>query len=294
MIVVDNPIVRFVEESERKEGISAFMRIRNGEDYLRESIMSVIDQVDEIICVFNNSTDNTERILLELELEYPNKIKVYKYIPIVYPPNSRKYLETPADSVHSLSYYYNYTMSLTTYKYLFKFDDDELFFPGILRRYKEIIEKNPMRHIPMRGINLFDLDNKIYLNMSDSMTVGYDTLFFKYNDSCRFIKTEKWELFQSNLRFLPIENSFYHLKRCKSDRGINNYDLDKDGNIESQYYNMNIELFNELKLIRFIGSDIHMKVGIDPHDLGFEFKYTNKQYNMNIFNELEDNIKGSM
>ena len=87
--------ISFISERDRKEGVSAFMRIRNGEDYLRETIESAINDVDEIICVFNNSFDRTEEILLELEEKYPSKIKVYKYIPIVYPPNSVKYLETP-------------------------------------------------------------------------------------------------------------------------------------------------------------------------------------------------------
>jgi len=36
MIIVNNPKINFIRESDRKDGISAFMRIRNGEDYLKD------------------------------------------------------------------------------------------------------------------------------------------------------------------------------------------------------------------------------------------------------------------
>lgn len=92
MIIVENPEIKFIDK--REEGVSGMLRVKNGEDYLRLCILSVINQLDELIIVFNDSNDNTENIVIELEKEYPDKIKVYKYIPIVYPPNNDKYLET--------------------------------------------------------------------------------------------------------------------------------------------------------------------------------------------------------
>ena len=120
MIIEENPVINYNDSIKRENGISAFMRIKNGEDYLRVSILSIINQVDEIICVFNSSIDKTEDILVELEKKYPKIIKVYKYIPDVYPPNSQKYIETDETSVHSLAYYYNFALSKTTKKYCIK------------------------------------------------------------------------------------------------------------------------------------------------------------------------------
>lgn len=289
MTIVDNPEINFIDETDRKDGISAFMRIRNGGDYLRISILSVIDQVDEVICVFNNSTDLTENILINLKEEYPDKIKVYKYVPIVYPPNSKGYLNTPSDSPNSLVYYYNYTLSLTTYKYLFKFDDDEIFFPGIFEEYKNILKKDNNKCIAMRGINLYDYNYKLYLNKSNLKTVGYDTIFFIYNNSCIFKKDERYEVFSHNIgTILGPRDSFYHLKRCKVDRGINNYDLDINKN--SRYFKMNLELYKNMELYNFFDSDIYKEIDINPYDLGFDFR-GNKEFDVEIFNELEKKIK---
>ena len=70
MIIEESPIVIFIPENNRQPGISAFMRIKNGEDYLKATILSIINQVDEIICVFNECNDNTENILIKLEKKY--------------------------------------------------------------------------------------------------------------------------------------------------------------------------------------------------------------------------------
>lgn len=290
MITVSEPRINFIKRKDRKDGISAFMRIRNGEDYLRESILSVVDQVDEIICVFNNSVDRTEEILIELEALYPGKIKVYKYLPIVYPPNSKKYLQTPENSVNSLAYYYNYAMSLTTYSHLFKFDDDELFFSGVLTKYKKELEDKPNVAIPMYGINLFDLKGELYLNNNELRTSGWDTLFFKYDNSCFFVKTNDYEVFTSNHRFVERRDSFYHTKRCKSDRGINNYDLTEEGGENSRYYDENLKLFKNLALEEFYSSDIYLKNKVCPKSLGFTFK-GEKKYNLKILNKLENKIR---
>ena len=115
MFIEENPIINFDDSIFREDGISAFMRIKNGEDYLKASILSIINQVDEIICVFNECNDNTENILIKLEKKY-SKIKVYKYIPSVYVMNSEKYLEIDENSINSFSFYSNFALSKTTKK----------------------------------------------------------------------------------------------------------------------------------------------------------------------------------
>ena len=41
------------------------------------TILSIINQVDEIICVFNDCTDNTEKILNKLEKKYSKTVKTH-------------------------------------------------------------------------------------------------------------------------------------------------------------------------------------------------------------------------
>ena len=263
MLIVENPIISF--NMEREDGISAFMRIKNGEDYLKASILSVIDQVNEIICVFNDSIDNTEKILISLENKYPTKIKVYKYIPIVYPPNSKEYLELPETSVHSLAYYYNFAFSKTNFTYCFKLDDDQIYFPETLIKLKKTLEEkeNINKLIQMKGINLVDYKEKFYINLKDNYTAGIDILFFKFNEKCNFFKT------------------------CKLDRGINNYLL--NSNTKSRYNEINIKWFTESILVSF---DIYMKKK-HPQIKYQKIKFinnSNKKYNDSIFTTLENNI----
>jgi glycosyltransferase involved in cell wall biosynthesis len=168
MFLEENPIIIFNDSLIRQDGISAFMRIKNGEDYLKASILSIINQIDELICVFNGCTDNTEKILLELEKQYPAKMVVYKYIPEVYPVNSEKYLNTEENSVHSLVYYYNFALSKTTKKYCMKLDDDQIYFSNKLLELKKEMDLSKENYtIGIKGINLFDFKNELYINLSD-------------------------------------------------------------------------------------------------------------------------------
>ena len=289
MFIEENPIINFDDSIIRQDGISAFMRIKNGEDYLKASILSIINQIDELICVFNGCTDNTEKILLELEKKYLTKIKVYKYIPEVYPVNSEKYLNTAEESVHSLAYYYNFALSKTTKKYCIKFDDDQIYFPNkFLELKKEMDSSKENYTIGSKGINLFDFKNELYINLSDEFTSGGDILFFKYNKYCRFKKDSKFEYFVTPDKLNRVEILFYHTKRCKKDRGINNYLLNDNPN--SRYNTINIDYFNNLNLIN-INNYLKDKSLQNPNVLGFEYiNKSNKIYDANIFSNLEKKV----
>lgn len=286
MIIVDNPLIEYIKQKDRIDGISAMMRVRNGEDYLELCILSVIDQVDEIICVFNNCQDNTEKILLNLENKYPNKIFVYKYIPIVYPPNSSKYLETPSTSPNALNYYYNFALSKTKYSHVFKLDDDQLYHKNALTKYKKVVTDK--HAVGLRGLNLVDYNCILYTNKKHQFTRGHDILLFKYNDDCHFIKGRRCEQFVGCV-CENVNTAFYHLKFCKRDRGINSYELDT--NSKSSYLTLSIKWFND-----FIKENLleitEDNVSIHPTELGFYFINNSiKQYNCDIFTKLEEKLQ---
>jgi hypothetical protein len=289
MIIVNEPIV-FFNNSERKCGISAMMRIKNGEDYLEQSIMSVINQIDEIICVFNHSTDNTENILLNLEIKFPSKIKVYKYVPVVFPPGSNEFYETDEKSFNSLVNYYNFALSKTSYMYVFKLDDDQLYFPKSFENIKQEIKTNTNECYGIKGINLFDHNKKLYINQNNTYTNGYDILLFKYNNTCLFAKSGHCEKFISNLQAKSTTILFYHTKFCKKDRGINNYKIE---NCTNQHYKkISDSFFNNIKLVEF---EIFNKNKYpDPLSIGFKFANNSvKIYNHSMYynNELKINEK---
>jgi hypothetical protein len=291
MIIVNVPELKFIDDKNRKDDISLIMRIKNGEDFLEKVIQNVINDVNEIICVFNDCTDSTEKILVKMESAFPQKIKVYHYIPKVYPPSSDYYNKNlKSNDIHSLSHYYNFALSKTNYKYICKHDDDNLYFANIIKENLKILKSldDNKYMIGIRGINLFDYNKNLYINESCPFTGGGDTVIFKYNKECYFYQTEKYEKFHTNLKIKKIILSFYHLKFCKKDRGLNNYETDVNKSQIRANIIKNL-LIKDLSLIPLKSYLINKKIQYrDPFSLGFNFlNNSKKQYNHNIFNEIE-------
>lgn len=113
----------------RKPGISALLRVKNGEQFVRLAIESHLPFYDEIVACYNACTDNTEAILRDLQKQHPGKIKVHHYLPKVHGMATAQHRQTPADSVHSLANYCNYALSKTTRSVAVKLDDDHLAIP---------------------------------------------------------------------------------------------------------------------------------------------------------------------
>lgn len=290
--ISDLKTLEFIPEDEREDGISLIVRVRNGEDFLRIAIESAIDQVDEIIVVFNESIDRTEEVLLELEEKYPEKIHLYKYLPFVYPPHDNYYRSGRVKSTdpHALSHYYNFALSKTRFSHVCKHDDDNLVFPNVFRRLKnEVVKRNNSITIGLRGINLFDLNNKIYVNKSSPETHGKDTLVFKYNEETRYVQAAQFEVFDCKQKTLWVETCFYHLKYCKRDRGLNNYNLNR--NTRSRYVGIFKDMFKNTNLVP-LNEYIKGKNYPNPFDLGFEFITDGeKTYDVEEFRTLEKSIR---
>ncbi len=266
---------------ERIPGLSAMMRVRNGADFLELTIRSHIELVDEIIIVFNNCQDNTEEIVHHLAQEF-DKIKAFNYVPIVYPPNSTGYLETPEDDPHSLAYYYNFALSKTTRQQVFKLDDDHLCIPHLFQKAVELSKSGVT--VGLRGMNIFDWREQIF-HSKISHTGGTDLHIFTYNNNVRFKKTDKYEVLRGVKPQRHTITYFYHLKHCKRDRGLNNYELTINPN--SRYLQIaKDEVFcNDHKPLNTNTNYPH------PLDLGFKFiDHSQKHYNYEPFNELETQI----
>lgn len=146
------------DSSKRKNGISLFARLKNWEEFLKQTILSQESFFDEIILVDNNSTDETKQICLDLLNKFQNKIKFYEYTPEVYPVWHEKWSSIKDNSVHSLSYYYNWTLSKTNYKYVAKLDDDII-------AYDEKLIRNITDNIRDKGLNYLQIIPQ--LNVSD-------------------------------------------------------------------------------------------------------------------------------
>lgn len=119
----------------RPFGISAYMRIKNEQQFVRLCIESHLPFYDEIIAVYNDCTDNTESILLDLQRQHPTKIKVFHYLPKVYwvCTPEHKAMNRTTNNVHSAANYSNFAVSKCTYSIATKLDADHLAIPHKLR-----------------------------------------------------------------------------------------------------------------------------------------------------------------
>jgi hypothetical protein len=219
--------------NERRPGISAFMRIKNGADFLELTIRSHIEFFDEIVAVYNQCTDNTAEVLAKLQSEYgPEKLKVIHYLDRVFPPGSDDHARTPPDSPNSLVNYYNFALAATQYTYATKLDDDHLAMPGSLRGVVDLIRSSEADNLPMlcfSGLNLFPSPSgPTSICKRDPISGGGDIGFFRLTNQTYFTHDRRFEKFHRGSMPRHFAGYLYwHLKYLKPELGFSNYELDR-------------------------------------------------------------------
>lgn len=218
----------------RRPGISAFMRIRNGADFLEATIRSHIDAFDEIVAVYNQCTDATPDILARLAQEYGPKLKVFHYADRVHPPGSARHAAEPADSPHSLVNYYNFALARTRFTIATKLDDDHLAIPDSLRRVCDRLRAGAagpdgLLHC-FSGLNLArDGQGRLAVPAQDMISGAGDIGFFHVGPDTYFDHDRRYERFRrTGLRRSFTGFLYWHLKFLKQGEGFANYELDRN------------------------------------------------------------------
>jgi glycosyltransferase involved in cell wall biosynthesis len=125
-------------------------------------VRNKIEFFDEIVLVDNNSDDNTWDICKRLYSEFPKKIKIYQYEPVVFKLRSTDYDSVNENSVHCNSYYYNRCFSKANYKFLLKIDDDNLFDPDVLKEIRSTVLSGDLKKIYLLpGLNVIETKKMI-------------------------------------------------------------------------------------------------------------------------------------
>ena len=125
--------------------ISLIMSVYNGEDYLSETIESVINQTFsewEFIIINDCSTDNTANILNEYSLK-DNRIKVH---------TNETNLRLPSSL--------NKALSLAEGKYIARMDADDICMPNRLQKQYDFMEANP--NVDLSSCRFMTLRNGVY------------------------------------------------------------------------------------------------------------------------------------
>lgn len=245
--------------SKRKNGISLFARLKNGEEFLEATILSQEPFFDEIILVDNNSTDKTKEICKKLVLKFSNKIKFFEYTSEVYPVWHEKWAETKDDSVHALSYYYNWTLSKTTYKYVAKLDDDVVTYDEkLLKSITDNIRKiwiNYLQIIPQLNVSNINWELMTPISQPNSKILPpiawlyLDHWIFPISEKTYFINGKTMETFIFPFWAKISKIWFMHLKWMKN--WIKNWKWDMKKLVEninnnSSYINLPSTFKNKL------------------------------------------------
>ena len=222
--------------AERSPGISAFVRTKNGADFLRQTILSHAPFVDEIVAVYNQCTDATEAVLADLQDELgPHKLKLFHYLPRVHPPGSRDHAAEPGHSPHSVVNYSNYALSRTTRAIVVKLDDDHIAFERGLRPMVERLRREglaPGRMNCFSGLNLVrDEDGAVGIHADTPFSGNGDIGFFAMTPDAYFVHDRRFEDFRKyHFRRVFTGFAYWHMKYLKTGLGFANYEIDSGGN----------------------------------------------------------------
>ena len=223
---------------QRLPGISGFMRIRNGADFLEPTIRSHIGHFDEIVALYNQCTDDTEAILLRLQQDYGSqRLRVVHYLDRVHPPGSEGHRRTPPDSPHSLVNYYNAALAATRCRIATKLDDDHLAIDAALAAVTRALRAAPAL-AEMRcfsGLNLMrGPQGELGIYASTPISGGGDIGFFPVRPDTRFVHDRRFERFErAGLPRRFVGFLYWHLKYLKAELGFANYEL--EANPDSRY-----------------------------------------------------------
>jgi hypothetical protein len=220
----------------RLPGISAFMRIRNGAAFLEATIRSHIGKVDEIVAVYNQCTDATTEVLARLQGQFgAGRLRVFHYLPRVFPPGSPGHAQEPPDSPASFVNMSNFALSRTRFRVAMKLDDDHLAMHDRLGALTQRIVGAGYKLdeiLCFSGINLArDENGKCGVLAADPLAGAGDHFLFEVGADTHFIHDRRFEDFShGGKRRVLAALTYWHLKYLKEDFGFSNREVDAGGN----------------------------------------------------------------
>jgi glycosyltransferase involved in cell wall biosynthesis len=112
-------------DRQRSTGMTAVMRVKNEARSLPWVLPGLLRSVERIVLIDNESTDGTPDVAQRIakELDRADHLAVFSY-PFAVSRCGSEHLHTPAESVHSLTYFYNWSFSQVDTHYALKWDGD--------------------------------------------------------------------------------------------------------------------------------------------------------------------------
>ena len=189
----------------KKTGISAMLRVKNEAKNIQDVLNSCLLVFDEVVVVDNMSTDETVSIVESFIEQNPKRlgerVKVYHY-PFEVRKCGQENFKCPENSVHSLAYFYNYSLSKCSYSHVFKWDGDMILNQSMINEFREFTQaylrtadrmrnKNTIVHGAPKGITIYQgFDNRLYCQRD---TFEQEVRLFPNISANSFVKGILWE-----------------------------------------------------------------------------------------------------
>lgn len=207
----------------KEEGISCVMRVKDEADWVRLSILSLLDFADEIVFVDNGSTDGTLELVRQLKEDWGiGKLKIFTFPPI--------------DGIKvKLNDLYNFAFGQATKTWVFKWDGDFIARTNQLysiMEFKELWAEFRYRVDVFRigGPNLFGDHLHYFLEPPDDLEFCFERYLFR-NRRWKHRMEPRYEnlTLKAHRRCLQIGPGhnpddrrvyFFHLKALKPDEKL--------------------------------------------------------------------------
>jgi len=233
------------------------LRARNEESKIVTCLASIISVFDEIVLVDNGSTDRTLELALAFKRAHDERdvIRVFSY-PHSIEPCGYRHLATPAESVHSLVYFCNWSLSRCSRAYICKWDADMVLASGEEMRFRGFLQSLDTRPEALWAIPIQTIyragDRDWYLASGE---VNAEGRLVPNRSAVRHFKAEHWEALRAQID-LPLETVppllVYELKDVAEDefshwstrdfptsrkqREWRNFNLVKNGNMPADLF----------------------------------------------------------
>lgn len=189
----------------RKNGLSAIIRVKNDCEYIKASILSIYKFVDEVICVLNNSTDDTGRIVKDLSSSL-RRIRMYFYNQDIEPVGENYLRNLLVKPERSIARFYNYSISLSNYNRVIKWDGD-MIATHEAKKCFEIARDHDV--VFFNGYDIFEED-----------TTAGEPRIFTLKDNRFYVDVNNLEeLFLEESNHINYKNPVYiHMKLAKENK----------------------------------------------------------------------------
>jgi glycosyltransferase involved in cell wall biosynthesis len=189
----------------RPIGLSAFVRCKDEEEYIVASLMSAYRVFDEIVVIFNNSSDRTRERVADLMRDHP-KIRVTDYANECAPIGSGYFESVRAKPATSIAKYYNWCLEQTTFSHVCKWDGDMVATP-VFEQVRKLISSSE--------VVVFD-----GYDVLGEKTTDMEPRVFKYDPAhARYVDWDLYEVLEHEYGKVSRldEKCYLHMKLVKSD-----------------------------------------------------------------------------